>query len=78
MSTLRVYLTDGRLEIDNNGVERAQKNIVIGRKNWLFAGNHVAAENTCIIVSLLASCKECGINPRVADGRHANNGQIQG
>lgn len=64
MSTLRVYLTDGRLEIDNNGVERAQKNIVIGRKNWLFAGNHVAAENTCIIVSLLASCKECGINPR--------------
>lgn len=64
IDTMRTYLQDGRIEIDNNGCERAQKNIIIGRKNWLFAGNHEAAANICVITSLIASCKECGVNPR--------------
>lgn len=34
---LIVFLTDGRLELDNNRSERAIKPFVIGRKNWLFA-----------------------------------------
>ncbi|MBK8557059.1 MAG: IS66 family transposase [Lewinellaceae bacterium] len=34
------YLDDGHLEIDNNLVENAIRPIAIGRKNYLFAGNH--------------------------------------
>lgn len=64
MPTLRTYVTDGRLLVDDNEVERLQKNIVCGRKNWMFAGNHEAAERICTLTSLVASCKECGINPR--------------
>ncbi|MFN9603240.1 MAG: transposase, partial [Planctomycetota bacterium] len=36
---LCVYVTDGRLPIDNNQVERLMKRIAIGRKNWLFIGS---------------------------------------
>jgi hypothetical protein len=32
------YTEDGRLKIDNNGAEQALRPIVLGRKNWLFAG----------------------------------------
>ena len=33
-----MFLTDGRVAIDNNPAERALRPIGIGRKNWLFAG----------------------------------------
>src|SRR6202044_3986086 len=33
------YLDDGRIEIDNNVVERAMRPIALGRKNHLFAGS---------------------------------------
>jgi transposase len=33
-----LFLTDGRVAIDNNPAERALRPIGIGRKNWLFAG----------------------------------------
>lgn len=33
------YTEDGRLKIDNNGAEQALRPIVLGRKNWLFAGS---------------------------------------
>ena len=36
---LILFLTDGRIEMDNNTVERAIRPIAIGRKNSLFAGN---------------------------------------
>ncbi|MDQ7085726.1 MAG: transposase [Sulfurovum sp.] len=32
---LKVYLTDGRLNIDNNGAENHIRPMVLGRKNWL-------------------------------------------
>ncbi|MFT0462358.1 IS66 family transposase, partial [Bacteroides thetaiotaomicron] len=38
--------------------------IALSRKNFLFCGNHEAAQNTAIICSLLASCKASNINPR--------------
>ena len=37
---LKNYLREGYLAIDNNTAERAIKPIVIGRKNYLFAGSH--------------------------------------
>ena len=36
--SLRHYLDDGRLEIDNNLVENAIRPTAIGKKNWLFFG----------------------------------------
>ena len=33
------FVTDGRLEIDNNIAENAMRCIAVGRKNYLFAGS---------------------------------------
>jgi hypothetical protein len=61
---MKVYLKDGRVKIDNNQAENAIRPIALGRKNYLFCGNHEAAENTAVICSLLATCKARGVNPR--------------
>ena len=58
------YHLDGRYQIDNNGVENAIRPLAIGRKNFLFCGNHDAAENMAIMYSLLGCCKACDVNPR--------------
>lgn len=63
-SRMKNYLKDGRLKIDNNLAENVIRPIAISRKNFLFCGNHEAAQNTAIVCSLLASCKESGVNPR--------------
>lgn len=57
------YLDDGRLEIDNNRSERAVKPFVIGRKNWLFAGNHHGAIAGANLMSLIETAKVHGLNP---------------
>lgn len=51
------YLEDGRIRIDNNLAENEIRPITLGRKNYLFCSNHAAAENMCIIVSLLSTCR---------------------
>lgn len=38
--------------------------LTLSRKNFLFCGNHEAAENTAVICSLLATCKAQEVNPR--------------
>ena len=60
---LMIYCTDGKLEIDNNLVENAIRPIAIGRKNYLFAGSHEAAQNAAMFYSLLGTCKLKGIEP---------------
>jgi hypothetical protein len=60
---LQVYLEDGMLEIDNNVAERAIKNVVIGRKNWLFAGSDNGGKTAAIFFSLIVTCKRLAINP---------------
>jgi transposase len=57
------YHLDGRYQIDNNIVENAIRPLAVGRKNFLFCGNHDAAENAAIMYSLLGSCKACEVNP---------------
>ncbi|MBK8874556.1 MAG: transposase [Bacteroidetes bacterium] len=54
---LMLYCTDGRLEIDNNLVENAIRPVAIGRKNYLFAGSHDAAQRAAMIYSMLGTCK---------------------
>ena len=54
---LCVYVTDGRLPIDNNQVERLMKRIAIGRKNWLFIGSVRAGIRNAGLMSLVASAQ---------------------
>jgi transposase len=58
------YHLDGRYQIDNNLIENAIRPLAIGRRNYLFCGNHDAAENAAIMYSLLGCCKVCNVNPR--------------
>ena len=57
------FLIDGRVEIDNNTVERTIRPIALNRKNALFAGHDAGAENWAVIASLIETCKMNGIDP---------------
>jgi transposase len=50
-------LDDGRIELDNNSVERAIRPVALGRKNHLFAGSDAGAERWATVSSLIASAK---------------------
>lgn len=58
------YHLDGRYQMDNNLVENTLRPLALGRKNYLFCGNHDAAENTAIMYSLLGCCITSEVNPR--------------
>ena len=60
---LERYLEDGKLEIDNNLVENKIRLLALGRKNFLFSGNHHAAQNAAMMYSFLGTCKANGVNP---------------
>ncbi|HHN48240.1 MAG TPA: IS66 family transposase [Bacteroidales bacterium] len=60
---LLAYLYDGCLEIDNNLVENAIRPNALGRKNYLFAGSHDAAQRAAIFYSLFGTCKKNKVNP---------------
>jgi transposase len=60
---LKRYVNDGRFEIDNNNIENAIRPLAIGRKNYLFAGSHQAAQNIAMFYTFFATCKANDINP---------------
>ncbi|QVL33917.1 IS66 family transposase [Telmatocola sphagniphila] len=60
---LNVYITDGRLSIDNNVAERAIKPYAIGRRNWLFFGSDNGGRTLAILSSFTATCLIHEINP---------------
>jgi transposase len=60
---LCAYLYDGELQIDNNLVENAIRPVALGRKNYLFAGSHEAAQRAAMIYSFFAICKKHEVNP---------------
>jgi transposase len=60
---LNRYVDDPMLEIDNNLAERTLRMVVIGRKNYLFAGSEAGAWRAAMIYSLVASCKLHKIDP---------------
>lgn len=57
------YTTIGKLQPDNNPVERSIRPVVLGRKNYLFAGSHEAAKRLAMIYSLLGTCNLNNVNP---------------
>ena len=52
---LQLYLTDGRMPIDNNDVEQLMKQVALGRKNWLFIGSVAAGERAADFLTLVSS-----------------------
>jgi transposase len=60
---LCVFLTDGRVELDTNTIERLHRIVATGRKNALFAGSDAGARSWAIFTSLIQSAKMNGLNP---------------
>ena len=54
----------GYLQIDNNLIENKIRPLALGRKNYLFAGNHNSAQNIAMMYSLFATCKAKNKDPR--------------
>lgn len=57
------YLTDGSLEIDNNGAENQIRPFALGRKNWLIAGSPRGAQASALFYSLIATAVANQWNP---------------
>ncbi len=62
-SALTRFLNDGRIDLDNNPVERAIRPISLSRKNSLFAGSEGGAKRWAIVASLVETAKLNGIEP---------------
>jgi transposase len=57
------FVTDGRLEADNNVAENAMRGIALGRRNYLFAGSNSGGERAAAIYTLVTTAKLNGLNP---------------
>ena len=62
-SALCRFIDDGRIELDNNTVERAIRPIALGRKNHLFAGSDGGAKRWAIVASLIPTAKLNDVEP---------------
>jgi transposase len=58
------FASDGRIEIDNNTVERSIRPLALTRKNALFAGSDGGAGHWAVIASLIETCKLNGVDPQ--------------
>ncbi|MBV8573542.1 MAG: IS66 family transposase [Acetobacteraceae bacterium] len=64
-ASLSRFLTDARLEIDNNIAENAMRGVALGRKNYLFAGSDTGGERAAAIYSILHTAKLNELNPEI-------------
>ncbi len=60
---LQVYITDGRLNIDNNPVENAIRPFAVGRKNWMFSDTQAGARASALLYSLIETAKANNLEP---------------
>ncbi len=60
---LNIFATDGRIEIDNNAVERALRAVSLGRKNFMFVGSYAGGHRAAAMYSLIGSAKLNGLDP---------------
>jgi transposase len=60
---LALFLDDGRVDLDNNTVERSIRPLALNRKNALFAGSDEGGDNWAVIATLVECCKLNGIDP---------------
>ena len=61
---LSVFLADGRVEVDNNTVERTIRPIALGKKNAMFAGSAGGGESWAILASLINTAKLHDLDPQ--------------
>ena len=62
-TALTRYRDDGRIEIDNNSAERSIRPLVLGRRNYLFAGSDAGGERAANIYTLIATARLNDIDP---------------
>ncbi|KAA1242826.1 IS66 family transposase [Aquimarina sp. RZ0] len=60
---LVAYTSDDRYEIDNNRIENTIRPLALGRKNYLFAGSHQAAQKAVMLYSFFGTCKINNVDP---------------
>lgn len=60
---LTLFLSDGRLEPDNNTVERSIRGVAQGRRGSLFAGDDGGAHTWAVLGSLLTTAKLNDLDP---------------
>jgi hypothetical protein len=61
---LTLFLSDGRIEVDTNTVERSMRPIAMGRRNSLFSGSEGGAESWAILASLVNTAKLHELDPQ--------------
>ena len=59
---LLVYCEDGRLHIDNNGIENKIRPFAVGRRNWLFSSSQRGATASANLYSLIETAKDNRLN----------------
>lgn len=60
---LSKFVENGSYEIDNNSIENKIRPLALGRKNYMFAGSHDAAQRIAVMYSFLGTCAANNINP---------------
>ena len=63
MPKARAYLSDGRLELDNNICERSIRPVALGRKNYLFMGSVGGGNAAAVAYTLIETAKMNNVNP---------------
>ena len=64
-AAFETYLDNGNISIDNNWIERCMKWVAKARKNFLHASSMEGARCYAIFCSLIFTCQNLGINPKV-------------
>ncbi len=62
--SLRVFLGDAAVPIDNNTAEQKMRRVALGRGNFLFVGSESGGKALAILYSVVATCERHGINPQ--------------
>jgi transposase len=60
---LNVYLSDGRLKIDNNSAENAIRPFAVGRKNWMFSDTSMGARASANFYSIIETARANELDP---------------
>jgi transposase len=62
-TALTRFRDDGRIDIDNSTAERSIRPLVLGRRNYLFAGSDRGGESAANLYSLIGTCRLNDIDP---------------
>lgn len=57
------FVTDPRLEVDNNIAENAMRGIALGRKNYLFAGSDSGGDRAAAMYTIMQTARLNDVNP---------------